>query len=666
MSQLELAKARARMAQAQSASQEQPERNPDGTYGQPPEGMVADPRTGQMTERALMASAEQKMGVSMGESALLGTGEGTTFGGSDEMMGALRAVLPGQGTAKQKYEFGREHARAMSDASRAENPWTHGISEAVGAGATALSYGLPALAGRGLGGAMLAGAGVGGSEGLAYGALSGEGGAGNRAKNAAKYGTAGLLLGGAVPAVTAGGKQLLGMGRDIIEGGVDTMTGRASHRRANKALGATVARSGKSIDDIADALTSAQRDGQPQFVAMDALGDAGQRRASAINRSSGDGSTRMRDFIDQRQIDNPERVAGFVSDAFDGGGPTAQTTRATLKMGRDDAADINFGAIRAGGDPVDVRGVISKIDSYIKPFQKADISSPTRRAMEGLKKQLTGGGDPKFELSDFDKVFAIRKEMADRITSLYSQGKPALATDLKSVRQAFDEALGAANPTYRQAMDDFAQSSRVMDAVDLGQGMAKKSGRAADNVDAFKAMTPDQQAAARIGYGDKRLSAIEGTTEGTTNTARPFTSGKARAEADAMAIDPEKFRRQVDRETAMAATNYKVGGGSRTADNLADIKDIEGIDAGFIASLIRGNPGEMLAQAGQRGVNIATGMNESTRNLIVDALMSGDVNALRGAVAQVESADARKAIVDALLRSNAVRNSEPMQNRGAP
>ena len=653
-------------AAASKRRSQRPQRNPDGTYGQPPEGMVTDPRTGQMTERVLMANAEQNTGVNIGESALLGVGEGTTFGGSDEMMGALRAALPGQGTAKQKYEFGREHARALSDASRAENPWTHGIGEAVGAGATALSYGLPALAGRGLMGSIVAGAGVGGVEGLTYGALSGEGGAENRAKNAAKYGTAGLALGGAVPLVTAGGKQLLGMGRDIVEGGVDTMTGRASQRRANKALGATVARSGKSVDDVADALISAQRDGQPQFVAMDALGDAGQRRASAINRSSGDGSTRMRDFIDQRQIDNPERVAGFVSDAFDGGSATAKATRATLKGGRDAAADLDFGAIRAGGEPVDVRGVISKIDSYIEPFQKADISSPTRRAMEGLKKQLTGGSDPKFELSDFDKVFTIRKAMRDQIDVLFRQGKTDLARDLKEVRKALDEALGAANPTYRQAMDDFAQSSRVMDAVDLGQGMVSKSGRAADNVDAFNALSADQQAAARVGYGDARLKKIENTAEGTTNTARDFTSSKARAEADAMAIDPEKFRRQVDRETAMTATNYKVGGGSRTADNQADIKDLEGMDLGFIANLMRGNTGEMLAQTGQRGINIATGMNKSTRDLIADALMSGDVSALRGAVAQVENSDARKAIIDALLRSNAVRNSEMMQNIFAP
>lgn len=636
-------------------------RNPDGTYGQPPEGVIANPYTGQMTERDLLQSSiSQRPNEGALVSAGRGAARGVTFGGMDELSGAIGAAVPGPGTPGERYEFGREYVRAAEGAAEQRNPIAFTAGEIGGGATAALAYGAPAMAGRSMGGAMVAGSGIGAAEGLTYGALTGEG-AEDRAKRAAEFGTLGAALGGTIPWVTAGGKKLYDMGRDVVGGGIDAVRGTASSNRANRAIVKTLAKSGKSVDEIDAALAAAAREGQPEYRTMDALGIAGQRRASSIARSGGDSSAEIADFLNQRQLDQPERVAGFVEDAFDLAGTSSEQTRRALTSGRDAAADINFGAIRSSNDPVDLRPALQEIDSRVQPFVQANIKSPARKALENLRNQLAGQGkDGAYELSNFDKVFAIRKQLRDDISAAYRKGRNELASDLKAVRQALDDAMSASNSSYRQAMDEFVASSRVIDAGEAGEAMARPGRRAVDTTAEFSRMTPDQQAAARVGYGDKLLTKVEASAGG-ANRARPLTSTKAQQEAQAMAIDPQLMQNRVGREMDMFETRNIALGGSRTADNIEDIQDLQGVDASFLANLLRGNVRDAALTAGQRGINVATGMNDSTRQLIARALMSGDTQGIQTALRQAETSQARKAIIDALIRSAAVRNSEPLQ-----
>lgn len=640
-------------------------RNPDGTYGDPPEGMVLNPYTGQMTERALLeGSIAQRPNEGVATSAARGVGRGVTFGGVDELSGAVSAAIPGPGTAKERYDFGREYVRAAEGAAESRNPTAFPIGEIGGGMSAALGYGMPAMASRGMGGAMAGGSLVGGAEGLTYGALTGEGGK-DRFKRAAQFGTAGAALGGAIPRVTASGKKLYDMGRDVVGGGVDAVRGRASAERANRAIAKTLMKSGKTVDEVGDALSTAAREGQPEYRAMDALGIAGQRRASSIARSGGDSAAEIADYLNQRQLDQPERVGAFVEDAFDLAGTSSNKTRRALTEGRDMAADINFGDIRASNQPVDIRGAIQEIDSRVQPFINADIDSPARKALANLRAQLAGKkGDASYELSDFSKVFAIRKQLRDDISEAFRAGRNELASDLRAVRQSLDDALAASNPSYKQAMDEFAASSRVIDAAEAGGMMARPGRRAIDTTEEFARMSPDEQAAARVGYGDKILTKVEASAGG-ANRARPLTSTKASQEASAMAVDPNLYQRRVGREMDMFETRNIAVGGSRTADNLEDIQELQGADVGPIISALRGDLKGAALTTGQRGINVATGMNDSTRQLIARALMSGSSDQIQTAVSQVQASKAsemaKKAIIDTLIRSAAVRNSEGLQ-----
>jgi len=638
-------------------------RNSDGTYGTPPEGMVVNPQTGQMTERDLLAGVMARNGISNTESAVGGFARGGTFGFNDEILGAANAVLPGPGTMSERYAYGRERARALEQAQEAVNPNFFLGGEVGGGVGTALTYGVPAIAGRGLLGSMAAGAGVGGAEGLAYGYGTGEGSAAERAKNAGQYGLLGLAMGGAAPVATAGAQKLWQVGSDVVGGGIDAVANRGSRGRANRALAKTVERSGMGLDDVDAALNAAAREGQPEYRAADALGISGQRRLSAVARSGGDGSAEIRNFLDRRQAGQPERVASAVEDAFDLRGGSASMAREALEQGRKGDADIAFGGIRAAGNPVDIRPVLQAIDDKVKPFKDANVKSRSARALEALRKQLAGKGkDGDYQLSDFDKVFAIRKELRDNITEAFNSGRNELARDLKAVREVLDDALSASSDEYASAMRRYQEASRVIDAVDAGKQMSRPGSRAVDNAQQFGGMTGSEQAAARTGYGDTLLSRVENQAGG-SNRARPLTSPKAEADAAAIAVDPDLYARRIQREMDMFETRNVAAGGSRTADNLEDMADLQAYDMSILGNILTGRWSDASRQAASSVANVMTGMNEGTRKMIADALMAGDTQAFRAAVQQVENSQARREIVNAVIRSGILRTSDPMAVR---
>ncbi|MGY6696057.1 MAG: hypothetical protein ACXIUW_08545 [Roseinatronobacter sp.] len=49
----------------------------------------------------------------------------------------------------------------------------------------------------------------------------------------------------------------------------------------------------------------------------DALGEPGQRQLSGLVRSGGEGSDDIARFLQQRQLDQPDRMSQFIGEAFD-------------------------------------------------------------------------------------------------------------------------------------------------------------------------------------------------------------------------------------------------------------------------------------------------------------------------------------------------------------
>jgi hypothetical protein len=251
-------------------------------------------------------------------------------------------------------------------------------------------------------------------------------------------------------------------------------------------------------------------------------------------------------------------------------------------------------------------------------------------------------------------VLNIKQDLGGQIEALRSSGK-SVPPELAKVYGELDAALEASSNAYRAANDGFREASRVIDAVDEGADMLRPGARYEDTTARFNAMTPEQQAAARVGYGDRTLARIEASAGEMTNRARPLTSTKVRNEAAAMTTDPALFQRRVGREMTMHDTMQRALGGSRTADNLEDIADLKSYDTGMLLNILTGQWRTAGAQAMQGASNALTGMSPETRRIVAQALMARDETAFRKAIASAQTGDARREVADALLRITAQR-----------
>lgn len=624
-------------------------RNPDGTYGQTPEGMALNPATGQMED--LRSPNNPNIPTGRGTALALGGGQGLGFGSLDEVVAGGRSMMGGD------YDYELTRMREAERRAQEDHPGYFYGGLVPGAVASSVSAG-KALGinpqGANLLGTSTRGAAIGGGEGALWGALSGEGGAANRGREAVVNALMGVGIGGIAPSVIGALSWGARKGADLASGGIDAMVGRASQGRANRSVMDMMRKAGVSVDQAADDVARAAREGQPEFRLMDAAGIAGQRRASGIVRSGGDGSEEIAQFLRQRQMDQADRVGGFVDDAFGLGGGTAAKTRETLNASRKATNNANYAAAREGAGPVNLSDAVGTIDALMKRDPLLGESALTKTDMgsrlSALRGKLTKGGS---QLIDFDTVLNVKEDLGATIGALRRSGKE-IPPDIAQVYGALDAALANASDAYRVANDAALAGRKVVGAVDEGAAMSGRGMRAGDTVPRFQGMTPDERAAARVGYGDRAMARIEANSSPTANVAKPFTSTKAATEADAMTVDPRLFRDRIAREGAMWETQNRALGGSRTADNLSDVTDI-GVMADMgraTRDALTGRIGNAIGTVARYAGNAASGQNEATRTLIARILMSSDPKkSLAQALRQEAGSQGRKRIAEALARA---------------
>lgn len=646
-----LARLRAQEQMTHPARPQEPQQEFKG----PPPGSYYNPETGQIMDPALKP-------MSRGEAAAAGTSSGVMFGAEDE---ALGNIAPG----------GREQVRVRSDMAREQYPWTYGLSEVGGAVAGTLGAGRllsPALRAAGAaaapataGSAARLGAGAGAAEGTLYGFNTGEGGPGSRAENAVRTGVLGAGVGAAAPSVTSAAQGLTRMATDPISNVAYSLAGRPNPANAARTIGRVVQRSGRSADELSDDLTTAAREGQPEYVLADAAGHPGQRALSGVARQPGDYRKRVVDYLNQRQAGQGDRLSSFTAEALDAPDTAAQR-RATMTTARDDAADLAFSRARGNAAPVDVRDAVSAIDERISGIVDSGVD------LDGIDKKLLGfkkrlavpeaklpEGTSAKELSDFDRVFQVRRDVADAYGEAIRAGRGNEARYLKKLRDRLDNALQDSSERYRKAMQDYSRESKAIEAIETGERATSGRARSEDVVAQWRRMSPEQKRAFRAGYADPRIAKIDQSAEG-VNKARDFRRPKARREMEAMANDPALFNRRVGREDVMHETRRQATGGSQTAENLADQADVSGPGgyllraAGDIGNL---HFGSAASNVGAALGPFAKGQNEATRAMIAEALMSRDPQkALAKAMRQSQKDVATQQVIEALMRQGAIRN----------
>lgn len=534
--------------------------------------------------------------------------------------------------------------------------------------------------------AGMVGAGLAGGAALAKSGLS-------MGVNAAQRGAslARIALGGAADGSILGGVQGVGNGTDLqsraLGGGVGSVAGGAlgglapyavagvsaalkpliapimarlrPQQYANAALGEGLRRSGSTADEIAARLQAAQQDNQGMFTVADAMGNAGQRMLSTAARNPNDGRQALIEALQARQMGQGERLSNTLAEGF-GAPDTAAQRTASLTGQRAASADVNYPAARDGAGPVDVSGAISTANDVLTPgvtrlanpgsgIADDSLEGAVRRAQSLLT-------DGKSQITDFNSVLRAKQDIADQIAVAQRSGRGNQVRLLSQINNRLDAALEEASPGYRQANDTFRAQSRVIDAVDTGTGAASGRTRAADNIQTFGGMNPDEQGAFRAGYVDPMIAKVESSSiSPTTNKARMLMTEKTGQEFPAFAApgQADQMGTRIAREQRMFETANSALGGSKTADNLADAADMNKFDPSIMTNLLHGRPIAAVVTAVTKALNESRGLPPSVLTQLSRALMETDPTAarmlLQAGAGQTRNTATRKAALSAVL-----------------
>jgi hypothetical protein len=484
--------------------------------------------------------------------------------------------------------------------------------------------------------------------GALYGAVQGAGegsGLEDRAQKALMGAGIGALAGGAVQGVGEVGKRTLGfVGASMNPEGY-----------AQGQVARAVSESGRTPNQIAQEMADAAAAGQ-QFTVADALGNAGQNQLSVVARNPGAGRQQTVEFLDARQAGQGRRLSNLLAEGLDAPRSAAQT-RSEMEAARTAGANINYGAARNAAGVVDPTRAIAAADDFLSPgvsgmmSPRANIADDSvESAVRRARSYLTDGNSV---LTDFNA--ALRSKM--ELDAMIDNARPTVQRQLIPIRQALDDALAAASQPYANARNTFREQSRAIDAIDEGRNMAMR-GRTEDTIPRFQSMTPDQQAAARVGYADPLIERMQGAPMG-TNKARDFTSDAARVElpafsayqGPAMPGRADQLTRGIDRENIMFETRRQAMGGSQTADRLADNAAVA-VSPEIFSNLASGNFGaaarNLLIRSGDNLGGNTPAVREQMARILLRTGNNGDLEAVLRRT--IRSEEMRRQFMAALLR----------------
>lgn len=536
-------------------------------------------------------------------------------------------------TLRNQYQNAREQYADQNPVTNAVASTAGGVYGGVvtgGAAGEALGQALPAasrLLSSGYAGQMVGNA-IGGA---AQGAVSAYGHDEDMGKGAA----VGLVAGGLAKPIISGGGALLNAAGGLI--GVGNLS------RAQSAIAQALSRSGKSADDVSNDLATAAAEGQPEYMLADSLGNSGQRMLTGIARSPGDMRQTIAKTIMDRQMDQGGRVASALQDAT--GTPlTAAQHVSQLQDQRAAQAAINYGPVERDATAIDVSAPVAVANRAISPAAdnlanaqgtvatdlaarapveqgEASIRDPIRQTLKEARSYLASDTST---VTNVEKAFRAKTNIDQMINKATENGQGATVAALMPMQHSLDDALANTSSDYAAARDAYRTASAPIDAVETGRGLAAPRNRVADNLDTFNALPDDaSRASARIGYFDPAIAKAESLNGSMSNAARPFTSNAAQVELPAFAAPGQGplLMSRLGRENTMFDTGVAALGGSKTADNAADMADMQNFDPTMISAFTSGGIKGMALHGLTKAVVASQGRNQQTRDEIARMLL---------------------------------------------
>lgn len=503
-----------------------------------------------------------------------------------------------------------------------------------------------------LGGRALAGATSGAGIGAADAAVR----SGGDAKSTTAGGVLGFMAGGAAPYVG----QAVGAAARTVAAPIAARLAPDSGVRV--AMQRLLERSGQTPQQVESALRGAQEDGQGVYTVADALGHPGQRMLSTIARTPGDARQGVVGALDARQAGQGRRVATALTEAFEAPDTAAQRI-ASLTEARRTAGNANYQRARDEARPVDVSATLAMLDDVLRPGANRVATPGSNIANDSVESALTRARslltDGLSNLSDFTSVHRAQQDIADMAETAMRSGAGNRARLLGEANRGLLSALSDASEPFAAAQAAYRDGSRAIDAVGLGR-QAARAGRSEDTTSLFARLSAPEQSAFRAGYADPLIEGAQGAAVG-VNKARPLINDATAAEFPAFAAPgrADQLQNRLAREQTMFETRNQALGGSRTADNLADIAEMGSIDPTIVGNLIGGNWMGALRAGGTQAIAALQGMPPTVRYRVAGILLQRDPSVagqqLAQAVAQGRRLTERQiATAQALLRGTSL------------
>lgn len=462
----------------------------------------------------------------------------------------------------------------------------------------------------------------------------------------------GAAVGGLARPVVAGLGSVANMAGGLI--------GAGNNGRAQAAIAEAIMRSGRSADDVADDLARAAQDGQPEYMLADALGNSGQRMLTGVARSPGDMRQTISETLQRRQAGQGRRLQNALVEGF-GAPQTARQTEDALTALRQAEAGQNYAAARQAAGAVNPSGAIQAADDFLGTGGSLPLTNLADDSIESQVRRARGYlTDGENVLTDFDAAFRAKRE----IDSMIENGNNSVRSQLIPIRNQLDQALENASDPYRTARDTFRRQSQDIEAADVGRNAAMR-GRVEDTIPEFQGyVRPEQQASFRAGYVDPYIADIQKAAGPMTNKARPLISDATAQEFPAFAApgQGQRLMDRIGREQTMFETANAALGGSKTADNLADIMDNQSFDPSMIGALASGNFKGAALQGIAKAVNNVQGRNQATRDMIARMLLQSEPTQARATLSQAvrrgeRLSQTQQALVNALIGPGATAYS---------
>ncbi len=344
-----------------------------------------------------------------------------------------------------------------------------------------------------------------------------------------------------------------------------------------------VSKVGRAASDDAATVARARELG-PQGMMVD-LGPNLNAQGQALATQPGSASRVVGSAVTDRFTGADKRIKGDVDTALGPSQNFRETKQAAISERRKAGNELYERAF-SNARPVDVSDAIGYIDNTVRPglsrlVEGGPAPDSIQSVLGRVRNVLAGDGAQRINARD---LHVVKMDLDDMIESAVRAGKNNQARVLIDVRNrvvgGLDDATtitpmgqNAGEPIslYKEARSKFKSDSAVINALEDGQGLFKRSTRPDDILAKFKEMSEAEKDSFRIGARDA-IDEVMGNVKNDALAARTLFGkdwNQQKLEALVGKERASQLLKTIERENTFAQTYGDIQRGSQTRGRLA-------------------------------------------------------------------------------------------------